>query len=238
MRIICLATLGAMSVACTQDDRLGGQTGTVQPVGCEESQREAVTDLATAAEGFDFSVQDLLDTVEGTWIGSADVDGDDAPDDVEVEVAWDQEDIDAILLEEAPFTGTGPQPGASFDCRPTYELTLQLSVTASPLFDVLGESPLQVRQATNVDVPIEIDAGDLDGELEPPEWSSDQWDRTSLSAVFRGAGADDTSLSLTWWAINDEPAPGTAAAGTASTVTTVEASGKTVPIVTIPLTAQ
>jgi hypothetical protein len=193
-----------------------------------------VTDLATPADGFDFAVADVLAEVEGTWEGSADLQGG-GPAVVDLGVAWDGGLVEAVLshLEDDGQDGTFGVGAPAGDCSPVYELGLALDLAASPYLDAGGGARV-AADGHRLDVAVQVDAGDVGGTLEPPAWDHPEfWDRTALSMVFAASDGAAT-LGLDWWAINDDPlqTTGTATTPGGGTVHTgvVEPSGQNSPI--------
>lgn len=220
----------------------GGQSGTAQPDGCVEDSRTTVLDPTVAADGFDFTAAEAIAPLEGVWSADATLAGDGGGDAaVTASVAWDGGVIEAVLshLEERDdgAMGVGAPTGAPGEtCPPAYSVGFTLDVGAAPILAVGGAAEVALRNDGYAEVPIEVDVSEVQGDLQPPVWDNPElWDRTALSAVFQRAPGEETaSLSLTWWAINDDPVQSSNTTVTANggTVMTgvVEPSGTSAPI--------
>jgi hypothetical protein len=210
----------------------GGQSGTEVPDHCEDAGRTAITDLATPAEGLDFTPQDVLDAHEGDWAGSfTPVYGD--PTDAALSLDVDPTGFELVSQTVITRTVDTDDPAAMdplpMECPSYYAapLTGTLS-TADGLLSEAFATELVARSADGAMFTATLDAAA--GTTAPTVFDPAEWDHTAL-LIDGQRGSDGTITgNAMWQGWNDsdtasDPAP----ADTADSVTTgtVGVSGMT-----------
>lgn len=221
--------LTMMTAGCLFDPHGdGGQSGTETPDMCVEDSRDDVTDLGTPAGGLDFSAQDALDVMIGTWQGSGDLADTSTP--VTATLARTSAPVQIVTthLEEGTTQCEACEGGPAMVCGNFYEIPVRLDVTAGTALSVGGDALVQARAAGQFDARFELDASEVGGTVTPPAWENPEfWDRTVLSTGFSAWGDGTNQLDATWWAINDDPVQDV---DTADGTVTVEPSGQSAPL--------
>lgn len=230
-----LAGLALAGSACDVDEddpADGGQSGTAVPDGCYEDHRVPVTDLTTPADGFDRSAEEAIAELAGTWVGSGAVDGD--PADVSIVVAHDGGAVDAVYFEYRGGGGGSEGMGApatsagTHTCAPRYAFGVTAALDLSPYVAGEGGGVVYQTMGGQSTFSAEIPREDVVG-TSSPGFDTSAWDRTVLVASM--TYAEDVSLDVAWWGLNDtETAAAATSTATATSTVTVEPSGTDEPI--------